>query len=937
MIHFTSFLRRLFPVLLGLALMAGIGRAQISGNSSAQDSWNYTGTSITFPTNQTRDHRGLAATLTDIYVGVNDVSGYWNIERYNKSTQAFVGKWSRNFNTINGICSDSLGRVYVFDGNQGKGYRYNPDGSGEMVFGLGTGNGDGQFSANNGDIFFAVAVDSQFQIYVTDCYHYRVQVFNPDGTFKSKFGSYGSLPGQLANYAYNVAIGPQDQVLVVDGNSTITRFTTAGEYVSRATYNDYSWWNTMFQVTNDGLLMVGTRDWNGWMTSHLLNINTMVSDYHRGGYWINSTNTEYSGLAHFLNTVVTNDNYNRGAGFDPSGKLWMLRYNTMVSGNWTWTVECFERHFRFDTYKPTAAIPLPTVISTVQQAGKQAVDISYRVDQPSVVAGTVSVGGTISSGTVTSGGSVTTALVGWMGGIKNWSHLVVPSVGTGTHAASGRYFWSDMYDLSTRIDGRYPLQDWAHSAALDNAGNVYVATDNCIRKISPSGNVTTLAGLVGNSGYVDNTGVSAQFNNPWGICVDANGNVFVTERDGRVIRKITPTGVVTTLAGSWQRYSNTDGVGQNAGFGTPGQITVDTSGSLYLADWSWGYIRKISQSGSVTTVGYTGQNIEGIAVDASGAIYVACMYAHKILKVVPDGTSTGIVTTFAGSGNYGHLDGNGTNATFWEPRGLTMGPDGNLYVTENQGNLIRMITPNRDVTTIGKTGDLVHNLAVDAAGSIYAPGSSNAAGIGGRMVRKGTRSASTSFGIGVTSGSLGTGVQTGTVQTVSWDVAQDMPGMSFASLSFEIIAKAAGPEIGAHFVTIPSDSVNASDLRISNRPIDESDLGDLWLWLLANRDPRLAISGNSVIMTQAGLDYVSNAPTINGSDATDTSNTVHTGGSGGADGNWSNWGSTTNRGRAFAYKYLNYRPVTASDITRANAGRYNLNSVNNYSAVNLAP
>ena len=934
MIHSNSLLRRFVAVLLGLVLMAGIGRAQISGNSGAQDGWNYTGTSLSFP-NPTREHRGLAVTFTDVYVGAYDVSGYWNIERYNKLTQAFVGKWSRDFNTINGICSDSLGRVYVFDGYQGKGYRYNPDGSGEMAFGIGNGSGDGQFSANRGEVYFALAVDSQFQIYVADCYNYRIQVFNPDGSFKAKFGSSGSLPGQFSNILCNVAIGPQDEVLVIDFNTTITRFTTAGEYVSRAVYNDYYWWNTMFQVTNDGLLMVGTRDWNGWMTSHLLNISTMVSDYHRGGYWINSNYTEYSGLAHFLNTVNVNGNYNRGAGFDRAGNLWMIRYGSLVSGNWT--VESYERHFRFDTYKPTTAIPLPTVISAVQQLGKQTVDISYSVKQNFLGGGSLMFGGTINGGTLVGGGTVTTALVGWMGGVKNWSHLVVPSVGAGTYAASGKYFWSDMYDLSTQINSRYPLQDNTHCAAVDASGNVYVATDNCIRKISSSGNITTLAGLAGSNGYVNDTGVTAQFHNPWGICVDLNGNVFVTERDGRVIRKITPAGVVTTLAGSWGGYGSTDGIGQNARFYTLGQITVDASGALYVAEWESGYIRKITQDGSVTTVGQTAQNLEGIAVDGSGNIYATALNGQRIMKVVPNGTPAGIVTTLAGNGTASHLDGNGAAATFYTPRGITAGADGNLYVTEDDGAMIRKITQSGDVTTIGRTGSLVYNLAVDAAGSLYAPGNSSVMGVGGRMVRKGTRSTSTSPGIAVFSGSLGAGVQTGTVQTVSWDVSQDLPGMSFASLAFEVIAKGSGQEIGAHFVTIPSDSASTSDLRISNRPIDESDLGDLWLWLLANRDPRLAISGNSVIMTQAGLDYVSDAPRINGASATDTSVTVHTGGSGGADNNWANWGTTTDRGRAFAYKFLNYRPVTASEITRANAGRYNLNSVNNYSAVNLAP
>jgi hypothetical protein len=197
---------------------------------------------------------------------------------------------------------------------------------------------------------------------------------------------------------------------------------------------------------------------------------------------------------------------------------------------------------------------------------------------------------------------------------------------------------------------------------------------------------------------------------------------------------------------------------------------------------------------------------------------------------------------------------------------------------------------------------------------------------------------------------LGAGVQTGTQNTVSWDVSKDLPGLSFASLSFEVLAKDDRPEIGVHFVTIPGDASTATangnttttssgDLKISNRPIDEAELSDLWVWLLANRDPRIAIYGNSIVFTQAGLDYIADAPKIYDASTSDTSTTVATGGTGGADGYWTSgyWGATSNRGRAFAYKLMNYRPVTAAEVTRASAGRYNLNSVDHYSAVNLAP
>jgi hypothetical protein len=178
-------------------------------------------------------------------------------------------------------------------------------------------------------------------------------------------------------------------------------------------------------------------------------------------------------------------------------------------------------------------------------------------------------------------------------------------------------------------------------------------------------------------------------------------------------------------------------------------------------------------------------------------------------------------------------------------------------------------------------------------------------------------------------------VATGTQQSVSWDVSKDLPGMSFASLSFEVLAKETDRQlIGMHYVTIPGDSTNTSSLKISNRPVDDADLSDLWLWLLAKRDPRVKREGNTVVFTEAGLAEVANAPKIYNADASDTTSTlVHSGGSGGADNNWSSWGTTTVRGRAFAYTLLNCRPVTAAEVNRASAGRYSLSSVSEYSVV----
>src|SRR5438105_9553850 len=130
--------------------------------------------------------------------------------------------------------------------------------------------------------------------------------------------------------------------------------------------------------------------------------------------------------------------------------------------------------------------------------------------------------------------------------------------------------------------------------AVDSSGNVYVADQGnyTIRKITPAGAVTTLAGLVGASGSTDGTGNAARFKNPSGVAVDSSGNVYVA--DSHTIRKITPAGVVTTLAGSATSHGSTDGTGSAARFYDPSGVAVDSSGNVYVGDTDNDTIRKIT-------------------------------------------------------------------------------------------------------------------------------------------------------------------------------------------------------------------------------------------------------------------------------------------------------------------------------------------------------
>ena len=253
------------------------------------------------------------------------------------------------------------------------------------------------------------------------------------------------------------------------------------------------------------------------------------------------------------------------------------------------------------------------------------------------------------------------------------------------------------------------------AVASDAQRNVYVADqgNNCIRKITPNGVVSTLAGS-GVAGFADGTGAAAQFNAPQGVAMGSLGNIYLTDAANNCIRMITADGVVTTLTGlsSYLRQEGyADGPAASAQFAFPIGIAVDKQGNIYVADNANEVIRKISLSGNVITMaGSPGKNgfadgfgasamfdnPQGLAVDELGNVYVADVNNNRIRKI----TSYGVVTTIAGNSMVGHTDGTGAAATFAGPTGVATDFYGNIYVADATGQCIRKITPNGLVSTL---------------------------------------------------------------------------------------------------------------------------------------------------------------------------------------------------------------------------------------------
>ena len=237
----------------------------------------------------------------------------------------------------------------------------------------------------------------------------------------------------------------------------------------------------------------------------------------------------------------------------------------------------------------------------------------------------------------------------------------------------------------------------------DASGNIYVTDKNnhCIKKISTTGSVTVFAGTAGSSGSSDGTLATAKFNTPSGLAINALGDIFVTDYGNNKIRKISSAGQVTTFAGSGTAGA-ADGIGTSAAFSGPWGICLAPDGNLYVTDQYNFKIRRISPTASVSSIPAGLAFYFGICADANNNLFFANRPYNQIMKL----DQLGNLTVFAGlsSGNSGNQNGNGNNASFYGPIAITYGPDGNFYVAESGGVRVRRITPNADVTTVAGTG-----------------------------------------------------------------------------------------------------------------------------------------------------------------------------------------------------------------------------------------
>jgi len=354
---------------------------------------------------------------------------------------------------------------------------------------------------------------------------------------------------------------------------------------------------------------------------------------------------------------------------------------------------------------------------------------------------------TASGGYSGEGGPATQAVLGRIGG------LAVSSQGT-------LYLADTLNDRILRIAGDGTVSTIAggpatgaplagpNGLAIDKAGNIYVAEagdaevfdagggpvyispgGQDIRKIASNGTMTTVAGN-GSQAYSGDGGMAtaAQLNAPWGVAADGGGNLYIGDSGNHTVRKIAANGTISTVAGTGVRGDSGDGgPAALAQIDVPLGVAVDGAGSVYVAECLGARIRKLSAAGAIATVagtgtaGYAGDggpavNAElacphGVAVDASGNLFIADTYNHRVRKIGPDGT----ISTVAGNGTPGFSGDGGPalKAQLSAPTSLAMDASGNLYVADTGNNRIRRISRDGTISTVAGCADMYHESSDD--------------------------------------------------------------------------------------------------------------------------------------------------------------------------------------------------------------------------------
>jgi gliding motility-associated-like protein len=583
-----------------------------------------------------------------------------------------------------GVAVDAAGNVYVADFNNSAVRKVTPGGVVSTLAGNGTaGFADANGSSARFDKPGDVAVDALGNVYVTDSYNSLVRRINPAGdvtTFAGNVGNFARVDGIGTNAVFGfpegITIDDNGNLYTADyGTSVIRKALTRGYYIDKVLPAGLS-----FDPTT-GII-------SGTPTDVSPATDYKISAYNANG---ESSFTVSIGVRNASDdatlSALTSSTGALTPVFAPTTKRYIINVpNSTTSITVTPTLSDLNAVLKLNGVTHVSGTPSTTIALSVGNtdipiqviAESDTTIINYLV---SVVRAKVAVAAP--NITYTTPNSYTV-------------NLPIPTLGpANTGGAVPANSYSAVNTIATGITNPVGI-------AADAAGNVYVADNTQIRKITPAGTVSLFADA------------SAGFVRIGALTADGQGNILVADAGDNKIRMINPGGIITIVAGHSGDYSYKDGIDTTARFANPSGVATDPSGNVFVADFDNNLLRKISLDQQVSTLAGSGSpgsaNGNGgaasfrgpvsVTTDAAGNIYVADKANNTIRKVTPGGS----VTTFAGSGTPGATNATGTAASFDTPSGVATDVAGNVYVVDAANSKVRKITPAGEVTNLAGSG-----------------------------------------------------------------------------------------------------------------------------------------------------------------------------------------------------------------------------------------
>jgi sugar lactone lactonase YvrE len=588
------------------------------------------------------------------------------------------------FPNLTGLVIDTAGNLYITEFSSCKMRKISTSGTITTI----CGNGTPGFSGDNGlatsaklNYPFGMAIDRTGNIYVADMFNHRVRKISTSGIITTVAGTGtagysgdgAAATGAMLNQPEGVAVDTSGNLYIADVvNNRIRKVTTGGIISTYAGTGVYG-------STGDG----------GLATSAQLSSPNAVSVDASGNLYITDGNAKVRKvtLAGTITTVAGTGTQGFSGDNGPAVSAQLQgAWGTMTdaSGN---LLICDESNQRIRKVTPGGAISTFAGNGS-NYIGNNGLATNAVLYSPAAVY-------TDHAGNIYFPDNNTVLKVDLSGNISVFAGTGPGYSATDGYPANAQPVWS-------------PFGVWG-----DPAGNIYIGCsgDYTVRKVDTSGIMTKFAGIAGTNGWSGDNGpaTSAAISKSQGIVGDPSGNIYITDFYHGVIRKVTPAGIISTFAGTGTPgYSGDNGPATSAQLGAPNSICVDAAGNIYVADDYVNSVRKITPGGFITTVaggtastGNTGDggpataalfgDIEGLTCDALGNLYIVDGQNNRVRRV---DVNTGIISPFAGTGTLGFAGDNGPalNAEFHGPWAASMDGNGNVYIGDASNQRIRKIT-----------------------------------------------------------------------------------------------------------------------------------------------------------------------------------------------------------------------------------------------------